>query len=292
MATYTNSPLVCYTKLSPNYNKRTRPITKITIHHMAGNLTVEKCGSVFSTKSRKASTNYGVGSDGRIGMYVEEKNRSWASSNSTNDDMAVTMEIANCTGSPTWEVSPQAYASMINLCVDICQRNGIKQLVYDGTKNGTLTRHNMFKATLCPGPYLQARFPQICAEINQRLAAGTPVTPTPPSVIDPATNSNTGKFVYGNLDYSLVFDPVFYANKYADLKNAFGTNSKKLFNHFINHGMSEARQAKATFNVQVYEATYPDLQQVFGVPSGVDKKWIPYYQHYIMFGYAENRKAI
>ena len=111
-------------------------------------------------------------------------------------------------------------------------------------------------------------------------------------VIDPATDSNTGKYVYGNLDYSLVFDPVFYANKYSDLKKAFGTNASLLFSHFINNGMSEARQANATFNVKVYEANYKDLQQAFGVPNGVDPKWIPYYQHYIMFGYNEKRKAI
>ena len=86
-----NSSLVNYTKLSPNYNPRDRKISKITIHHMAGNLTVETCGNIFASSAREASANYGIGSDGIVGLYVEEKNRSWASANRENDMMTVTM---------------------------------------------------------------------------------------------------------------------------------------------------------------------------------------------------------
>ena len=86
-----NSSLVNYTKLSPNYNTRDRKISKITIHHMACNLTVETCGNIFASSAREASANYGIGSDGIVGLYVEEKNRSWASANRENDMMAVTM---------------------------------------------------------------------------------------------------------------------------------------------------------------------------------------------------------
>ena len=93
---YTNSSLVTYKKLSPNRNSpRNHKIDTITIHCMAGNLTVETCGNLFAASSRQASSNYGIGSDGRIALYVEEKDRSWASSNAANDNRAVTIEVAN-----------------------------------------------------------------------------------------------------------------------------------------------------------------------------------------------------
>ena len=165
-----NSALVNYTKISPNKNSpRNKPITKITIHHMAGNLTVETVGSLFASSSRNASSNYGVGTDGRVGMYVEEKDRAWTSSNADNDHQAITIEVANNGGGPNWPVSDTALAKLIDLCVDICKRNGIKQLNYTGDASGNLTRHNMFAATACPGPYLQSKFPYIANEVNKRL---------------------------------------------------------------------------------------------------------------------------
>lgn len=164
-----NSSLVNYTKLSPNYNTRDRKISKITIHHMAGNLTVETCGNVFASSVREASANYGIGSDGRVGLYVEEKNRSWASANRENDMMAVTIEVANDGGAPDWHVSDKALVKLIDLCVDICKRNGISKLNYTGDTSGNLTRHNMFVPTSCPGPYLQSKFPYIANEVNKRL---------------------------------------------------------------------------------------------------------------------------
>lgn len=163
-----NSKLVNYIKLSPNYSKRPGAITKITIHHMAGNLTVEQCGNIFASSVRQASSNYGIGTDGRVGMYVEEKNRAWTSSNKANDNVAVTIEVAN-DGGAGWSVSKAAYDKLIDLCVDICERNGIKQLNYTGDRNGNLTMHCMFTATSCPGDYLKARFPQIAQEVNERL---------------------------------------------------------------------------------------------------------------------------
>ena len=179
-----NSPLVNYTKLVKNYTKMTGKVNrKITIHHMAGNLSVETCANVFNG-NRQASANYGIGSDGRIGLYVEESNRAWTSSNKANDSQAVTIEVANNTLAPNWTVSDKAMASLINLCVDICKRNGIKALNYTGDKNGNLTLHKMFKATLCPGPYLESKIPYIVSEVNSRLnPAPKPVaqpTPTAP----------------------------------------------------------------------------------------------------------------
>lgn len=164
-----NSSLVNYTKISPHKSSpRNRKIDRITIHHMAGNLSVETCGNVF--QSRKASSNYGIGTDGRVGMYVEEKDRSWASSSSANDNRAVTIEVANNSGSPNWTVSDKALAKLIDLCTDICKRNGIKKLNYTGDTTGNLTMHKWFVATNCPGPYLESKFPYIASEVNKRLS--------------------------------------------------------------------------------------------------------------------------
>ncbi len=167
-----NSSLISYTKISPNRTSpRKKPIRKITIHHMAGNLTVEQCGAVFAPTSRRASSNYGIGTDGRIGMYVEEKDRAWTSSSPDNDNQAVTIEVANNTLGPNWTVSDKAMTSLIDLCVDICKRNGIQRLNFTGDKTGNLTMHCYFKSTLCPGPYLKSKFPYIASEVNKRLGA-------------------------------------------------------------------------------------------------------------------------
>ena len=165
-----NSKLVNYTQLSPNCSKpRNHVIDKLTIHHMAGNLTVEQCGSVFAPANRKASANYGIGTDGRVGLYVDEANRSWCSSNAANDNRAVTIEVANDEVGGDWHVSDTALAKLINLCVDICQRNGITHINYTDDKSGNLTMHKWFAATACPGPYLESKFPYIAEQISARL---------------------------------------------------------------------------------------------------------------------------
>lgn len=169
----TNSTLVDFTMISPNStNPRNDKIRKITIHHMAGNLTVEQCGKGFANKSRQASSNYGIGSDGRVGLYVEEKNRSWASSSPANDNQAVTIEVANDVVGGNWHVSDKALAKTIELCTDICKRNGIKKLNFTGDTSGNLTMHKYFAATACPGPYLESKFSYIADEVNKRLAGG------------------------------------------------------------------------------------------------------------------------
>ena len=167
-----NSSLVSYKKISPNSsNPRNRKIDKITIHHMAGNLSVEACGKVFETTDRQASSNYGVGTDGRIGLYVDESRRAWTSSNRDNDNRAVTIEVANDGGAPDWHVSDKALEATIALCVDICQRNGIQKLNFTGDKSGNLTMHKYFASTECPGKYLGGKFPYIADEVNRRLSA-------------------------------------------------------------------------------------------------------------------------
>lgn len=165
-----NSKLVNYTKLSPNCTKpRNHKIDRITIHHMASNLTVEQCGNAFASSRRQASANYGIGSDGRVGLYVDEANRSWATSNAANDHRAVTIEVANSSTGGEWPVSDKALAKLIDLCVDICKRNGIAKLNYTGDKSGNLTMHRWYASTMCPGPYLAKKFPYIAGEVNKRL---------------------------------------------------------------------------------------------------------------------------
>ena len=166
-----NSNLVNYTKLSPNKTSpRNHAIDTITIHHMAGNLTVEQCGNVFQPKSRQASSNYAIDSNGRVGMYVEEKDRSWATSSSSNDHRAITIEVANDVVGDNWHVSDKALDKLIALCADICKRNNIKKLNFTGDKTGNLTMHKWFAATGCPGPYLESKFPYIADEVNKILS--------------------------------------------------------------------------------------------------------------------------
>ena len=187
-----NSSLICYTKISPNSNNpRNHKIDKITIHHMAGNLSIEACGAGFADPDRQGSSNYGIGSDGRIGMYVEEKNRSWCSSSRENDHRAVTIEVANDSRDPDWHVSDKALASLIDLCVDICQRNGIEKLNFTGDASGNLTQHNYFAATACPGPYLKSKFPYIADEVNKRLKASPAAPQKPQEAAKPSGVSTT-----------------------------------------------------------------------------------------------------
>lgn len=180
-----NSPLIDYTRISPNSNPRKDPtynptgkVTVITIHHAAGNASVEVMGEIFSQESRQASSNYAVGTDGRVALYVEEDRRAWTSGSRENDYKAVTIEVANDGGEPDWHVSDTALAKLIDLCVDICKRNGIERLNYTGDKTGNLTMHKWFQATGCPGPYLGGKFPYIAQEVNKRLqAAEKPAEP-------------------------------------------------------------------------------------------------------------------
>ena len=173
-----NSGLVDYVKISPNStNPRNHKIDSIVIHHMAGNLSVESCGAVFAQASRQASSNYGIDSVGRCGLYCSEENRSWCSSNRDIDNRAITIEVANCSSGGDWPVSEKAYAKLIDLCVDICQRNGIKKLNFTGDRSGNLLMHKYFANTQCPGPYLEARFPDIAAQVNARLGVAAETVP-------------------------------------------------------------------------------------------------------------------
>jgi hypothetical protein len=180
-----NSPLVNYTKISPNKNSpRNHAIDTITIHCVVGQCSVETLGNVFAPESRQASSNYGIGVDGRIGMYCEEKDRSWCSSSASNDNRAITIEVASDTTDP-YAVNDKAYTSLLNLVTDICKRNDIKQLLWKGDKSligqvdkQNMTVHRWFANKSCPGDYLYNRHGEIAAEVNKRLAPETPSTPS------------------------------------------------------------------------------------------------------------------
>ena len=175
-----NSSLISYTKISPNRNSpRNHAIDRISIHCVVGQCTVERIGEIFAPQSREASSNYGIGLDGRIGMYVEEKDRSWCTSSGANDHRAVTIEVASDTTHP-YAVKEAAFAALLDLCTDICKRNGKKRLLWFGDKEKTLsytpkddemilTVHRWFANKACPGEYLYSRHGEIAAEVTKRL---------------------------------------------------------------------------------------------------------------------------
>lgn len=176
------SPLVDkYIPADPSNYSRGRAgnkIDKITWHHMAGNLSIETCGKLWQKKGRNASSNYGIGTDGRIACYVDDENRSWCSSSAANDNRAITIEIANDGGAPDWHVSDAAVKAAIKLTIDLCKRYGITKINYTGDANGNFTEHRYFTATLCPGPYLHNNMANNAKKINAGLPAPAP-TPTP-----------------------------------------------------------------------------------------------------------------
>ena len=181
---YTNSKLVNYTRISPNRSvNRNHKIDTISIHCVVGQCSVETLGSIFASTSKEASSNYGIGYDGRIGLYVEEKDRSWCTSSSSNDNRAITIEVASDTYHP-YRVKDVAYKSLIKLLVDICKRNGIKKLVWSTNKsermnhlNGcNMTVHRDYANKSCPGDYLYNLHGQIAKEVNAQLGSGTSST--------------------------------------------------------------------------------------------------------------------
>lgn len=171
-----NSSLVSYTRISPHkYSPRDHAIDTITIHCMAGNLSLQTCGQIFQT--RQASSNYGIDSAGQIALYVDESDGSWCSSSRSNDMRAVTIEVANDGGAETgWHVSDAALQSLIRLCADICRRNGIDRLRWEGnpaligqTNRQNMTVHRWFSNKACPGDYLFRRHPYIADSVNRLL---------------------------------------------------------------------------------------------------------------------------
>ena len=164
------SKLVRYSRRSPNYSSRNEnKITKLTPHHMAGQLSLKSLGNLFAKRSTGSSSHYGISNDGVIGQYVDERYRPWTSSSYSNDSQAITCEIANSTFSPTWKVSKYALEAYIVLAVDIAQRYNFKNCNYTGKASGTLTKHKMFASTSCPGAYLDRKMEYIEKEVESRI---------------------------------------------------------------------------------------------------------------------------
>ena len=190
---YTNSSLVKYTSLSPNHSgQRTRSIDRITPHCVVGQLTAEGICACFP-KGREASCNYGIGKDGKIALCVEEKNRSWCSSSAENDQRAVTIECASDSTAP-YAFNTAVYNALIELCVDICKRNGKNNLLWLGDKTKTLnyapksgemvlTVHRWFANKSCPGDWMYSRMGDLATTVTKRLSGvsgggSTTTTPT------------------------------------------------------------------------------------------------------------------
>ena len=187
-----NSPLVSYTKLSPNHDgQRNHAIDRITPHCVVGQCSVETIGNIFAPTSRRASCQYGIGADGRVGMYVEEKNRSWCSSSESNDHRAVTIECASDTKEP-YAFKSVVYNKLIELCVDICKRNGKTKLLWFGDKVKTLnykpasdemvlTVHRWFANKSCPGDWMYSRMGDLANKVTAELRGVSITVPKVPN---------------------------------------------------------------------------------------------------------------
>lgn len=253
-----NSSMVSYTRLSPNYTpgRGGEKISRITPHYMAGALSVETCASIFANPSRQASSNYGIGPDGRVGLYVDEKNRSWCSSSGYNDRKAVTIECANRSDG---SLTNATWNALVALCADICRRNGIARLNYTGNDSGNLTMHKWYGNTDCPGPWLSHEFSRLAAEVNAVLAGGTS-----PSDGKPRNNTNGGK---------LDVDGIGGYNTVLDLQTALGAPYKDGFisgqrrgNWTYFNGITSVE-----FDGGTGSKTVEKLQELIG--AGVDGVW-------------------
>lgn len=196
-----NSKLVDYTRISPNKTSpRNHAIDTITIHCIVGQWTAKQGCDYFATTGRECSANYVVGKDGSIGLSVEEKDRSWCSSSASNDNRAVTIEVASDTTHP-YAVTDKAYAALLDLVTDICRRNGIKKLLWKGDKSligqvakQNMTVHRWFANKACPGDYLYSRHSAIAAEVNKRLGASAAEPEKPSSGAGTLYKVQTGAF--------------------------------------------------------------------------------------------------
>ena len=195
---------------SSNYTQGRKgyKVCKITPHHMAGVLSGEQCAKLFQNPNRQASANYCIGNDGGIVGCVDENNRAWTSSSSSNDCQAITIEVSNSSTGGDWPISEAAWNSLVNLCVDICKRYGFT-LKYDGTKNGSLTRHNMFSKTTCPGPYLQGRFQELADTVNSKLDGNSETVQQTPI----ETNEDEKSDIKSDGKINCIFDIQEYLNR-------------------------------------------------------------------------------
>ena len=211
MAKFTNSSLATYVRISPfknvnRYDETTgvyHTIKKITWHHMAGVATCEQFGNIVTRPDRNMSATYCVDKNARVGRFLDESDRPWTSSSRANDFQAVTIEISNSKTGGDWPISDKVLEKSIELTVDICKRNGIKELVYTGDSRGNFTFHKMFAATACPGPYIERRANEIVSRINAKLkGVEESVHPTPtPSTTTPKIEKGSLVSIASNAVY-------------------------------------------------------------------------------------------
>lgn len=231
-----NSPLVSYTKLSPNHSGlRKQKIDTITPHCIVGQLSLQTLGNIFAPTSRKASSNYGVDNKGRVGMYVEEKNRSWCTSSNANDQRAVTIEIASDTKHP-YKITDAALQGFINLSVDICKRNNIPKLLWKADKSligqvdkQNITVHRWFANTICPGDYIFSQLGYVADEVNKILLKEQIIIPSPNQEI-PYSVKVTAKSLYYRKGPGTNYPVLGMVRKdevYTIIEEAFGLGASK-----------------------------------------------------------------
>lgn len=306
-----NSPLVCYTKISPNtYGKRTHAIDTFVPHVIVGQCDVKRATDIFSGKGYKYSCTYAIGKEGGIGAVLPEEYASICTSSKAADERAITVECASDTYAP-YKVTNAVLTSLINLCYDICIRYKKNKVVWipDKAQNKAyepkanelkISCHRFYANKSCPGDYIYGLESALAERVNQKLA-GQKATPIPTPVINPkpvpaqpvpATKPANNRFDYDNLifngtDMKPIYNPTFYYNNYPDIQKALGykMNPVLLFQHFCTNGLKEARQGIATFNPITYKANYSDLANKYG------NDWSKYYQHYLVCGIKEGRKG-
>lgn len=214
MTPMSNSSLVSYKRLSPNHSGlRNHKIDTITPHCVVGHLSLQTLGNVFAPKTRQASSNYGIDDNGRVGMYVEEKNRSWCTSSPTNDHRAITIEIASDTKAPH-KITDGALQGLVNLSVDICKRNNIPQLLWKADRSligrvdkQNITIHRWFSNTICPGEYIISQLGYVADEVNKILLPKKDVVVPPKDIIvpskekEPINKVHTVKVTASSLNY-------------------------------------------------------------------------------------------
>lgn len=254
---YTNSSLVSYTQISPNRNSpRNQPISKITVHHMAGIMSVEQFGNLVANPARQMSSNYCIGNDGRIGLYCPEGDRSWCSSSPWNDNRAITIEVSNNVYGEPWSISDAAYASLIKLCIDICKRNGIKKLEFTGDQNGTLTYHYMFNATGCPGTWIKNHTTEICNKVNAGLAStDEPKGYTKTLVSGTPIYKEIGKAATDKISvttkYTIIEEKTVNYIKYGKLKSGLGwVELEKLKRTFNINNANDVKELQTALNAK------------------------------------------
>lgn len=264
---------------SPNRTeKRKYPVDSIIIHCMAGTYDAVRCGELFKNPARQASSTYGISSNGDIYQYVPERCRPWTTGGDKTchgwtgaeyDHRSITIEVSNCTLAPWYAISAEAMQALINLCTDICKRYNInptwkndRNAVGDA-KAQSFVVHRWFASKSCPGDFIMMCMPAIVKAVRDNM-------------------TGTG-YIYNGVDYSPVFDPVYYANRYADLRTAFGSDATALWNHFTLFGMNELRRGNADFDPVYYKNKYVDLREAYGDDNPM------YYYHWIVFGKSEGR---